>query len=137
MQVKELSNLGRSVLMRVECPCGCGRTIKRDLHRTVEHAIFIASLSRVPEHLAKVYSAYDPAEAVRMEAIALKGFGYSRSMFNRAHEIPHTFGLPSAKEVNEWQAAVSKLLHVAKHVDPRWFSRWGPSPSGLPPPHRP
>jgi hypothetical protein len=120
--------------MGVACPCGCGRTIKRDWHRTAEHALFLASLAQVPEHLAKVYSAYDPAEEVRMEAFALKGLGYSHSMLNRVHEVPHTFGLPSAKEVNEWQAAAFRLLHVAKRADPGWFSHWGPGPSGLPSP---
>lgn len=121
--------------MEVVCPCGCGRKIKRIWHQTAEHAMFLASLSQVSDHLARVHSTYDPAEATRMEQFALKGLGYSNSMLNRAHEVPHTFGLPSAKEVDQWQAAALKLLHVANHVDPMWFSQWRnrcSSPSRLP-----
>ena len=59
-----------------------------------------------------------------MEQFALKGLGYSHSMLNAAHEVPHTFGLPSTKEVDEWNAAALKLVHVAKQTDPKWFSQW-------------
>ena len=74
--------------------------------------------------LAKVYSANDPAAAIHMEQFARRGLDYSNSMLNSVHEVPHTFGLPSTKEVDEWQRAALKLLHVAKHADPKWFSRW-------------
>ena len=110
--------------MSVECPCGCGRTIKRFWHRTAEHAVYLASLSQVADHLAKIYSAYDQAAAIHMEQFARKGLGYSHSMLNSAHEVPHTFGFPPTKEVDEWRVAALKLLHVAKHADPKWFSQW-------------
>ena len=86
--------------------------------------MYLASLSQVPDHLATVYSTYDPAAATRMEEFALKGLSYSNSMLNSVHEVPHTFGLPSTKEVEEWQAAALKLLHVARQADPKWFSQW-------------
>ena len=98
--------------------------MNRVRHQAAEHAVYLASLSQVPDHLAKVYSSYDPAAAIHMEQFARKGLGYSHSMLNSAHEVPHTFGLPSTKEVDEWQAAALKLLPVAKHADPKWFSQW-------------
>jgi hypothetical protein len=98
--------------------------MKRSRHRTAEHAVYLASLSQVPDHLAKVYSGYDPAAASRMEEFALKGLRYSNSMLSSAHDVPHTFGLPTKNEVEEWQAAALKLLHVAKQADPKWFSLW-------------
>ena len=61
--------------MEVECPCGCGRKIKRIWHQTAEHAEYLARLSQVADHLARVYSTYDPAEAtdgaVRTQGIGL------------------------------------------------------------------
>ena len=63
--------------MAGECPCGCDRTIKRVWHRTAEHAVYLASLSQVADHLAKIYSAYDPAAAIHMEQFARKGLGLS------------------------------------------------------------
>jgi hypothetical protein len=86
--------------------------------------MFLASLAQVADHLAKVYSAYDPAAALHMEEFARKGLGYSTSMLSSAHEAPHTLPLPSAEEADEWKAAALKLLHVAKQADPKWFSQW-------------
>ena len=104
--------------MTVECPCGCGRTIKRSLHRTAEHGVFLASLSQVPDHLARVRAEYDWGAGVHMEEFALTGLAYSNAMLHAAHETPHAFGLPAPKDVDEWEAAALKLVHTARQVDP-------------------
>lgn len=110
--------------MTVDCPCGCGKPIKRILYRTAEHAVYLGALAQVPDHLAHIYARYDRAGAVHMEEFALTGLGYSHSMLNTAHEVPHTLGMPTAKELEDWEVAALRLLHVVNHADPEWFSQW-------------
>jgi hypothetical protein len=110
--------------MAADCPCGCGRKISRLGKRTTERAVFIASLSELPEHLAKVYEDSKPAEAVMMAMFQQEGAAYSAVLLAFAHGQAAGLSLPSAKDLGDWEATALALMPIVRVADPGWFSRW-------------
>jgi len=109
--------------MATNCPCGCGRAIRRISKTTAERAVFLASLSELPEHLAKVYEESDPVAARRMEMFGREGMSYSRQMLAAVHHETG-FDLPSANDLGDWEAEALELVPVAQRADPEWFAKW-------------
>jgi hypothetical protein len=110
--------------MAADCPCGCGRKIPRLGKRTTERAVFIASLSELPEHLAEVFAPYDVDSAMSAMAFCQKGMTYSEILLAFAHQDAAGLRLPSAKELGDWEAAALELMPIVSGADPEWFSRW-------------
>jgi hypothetical protein len=93
------------------------------MRRTAERAVFVASLSQLPAHLAKVYEESDPVKAKRMVVFYRRGVFYSRSLLDSAHGNPRP-RLPPEKDIGVWEAAALKLMAVAQRADPQWFRKW-------------
>ena len=111
--------------MATDCPCGCGRKISRLGKRTTERAVFIASLSELPEHLAEVFADRRPADAEVMAALQREGEACSAFLLDYAHgQAPEGLSLPSAKDLGDWEASALSLVPLVQEVDPEWLSRW-------------
>lgn len=110
--------------MAMDCPCGCGRKIARLGKRTTERAVFIASLTDLPEHLAEVYEDSNPADAAMMTTFKEEGQGYFSTMLAFAHTQDARLTLPSARELGDWESAALALMPVVQEADPEWFSQW-------------
>jgi hypothetical protein len=107
----------------VDCPCGCGRTIGRMAKRTAERAVFIQSLSKVPEHLGELYKESDSLFASRMESFTRQGRGYADMILNEVHG-DWAVGFPSSRNLRDWESQALRLAPGAKQADPEWFAEW-------------
>ncbi len=109
--------------MATDCPCGCGKTIKRFMRRTAERAVLVGSLSDVPMRMATICATTAPESAETLEEFSGLGMSYANAMLDVVHRGPRR-RLPSRKALRDWESAAIKLLGDVKRIDPFWFAQW-------------
>ena len=110
--------------MAVECPCDCGRSVKRSTKRSAERAVYLASLAQVPARLAVVYATTAPSSVTRMTRLCREGQSLSAQMLAVVHGGSHKHGAPTTAEMRSWETEALRLIPVVQQADPRWCAAW-------------
>jgi hypothetical protein len=97
------------------------------MRRTAERAVFIASLSDIPDHMAELCPSSASTHAESLRAFSLLGLSYSTSMLNAVHRGPGS-RVPSGRALRVWESAALTLLPTIEATDPDWIARW-PGPT--------